>query len=60
MKQKYIVMLTETERSQLKELISSGEVSARQIQRACILLKSDNSKGGPILLCSYQNKTFLS
>ncbi len=29
MKQKYIVKLTETERSQLKELISSGEASAR-------------------------------
>ena len=29
MKQKYIVQLTETERSQLKELISSGEAAAR-------------------------------
>jgi len=42
-KQKYIVKLTETECSQLKELISSGEASARQIQRAYILLKSDSS-----------------
>ena len=47
MKQKYIVKLTETERSQLKELISSGEASARQIRRAYILLKSDSSEGGP-------------
>jgi hypothetical protein len=47
MKQKYIVKLTETERSQLKELISSGEASARQIRRAYILLKSDSSVEGP-------------
>jgi hypothetical protein len=47
MKQKYIVKLTETERSQLKELISSGEASARQIRRAYILLKSDSSEGSP-------------
>ena len=45
MKQKYVVKLTETERSQLKELISSGEASARQIRRAYILLKSDSSAG---------------
>ena len=47
MKQKYIVKLTKTERSQLKELISSGGASARQIRRAYILLKSDSSVGGP-------------
>jgi hypothetical protein len=47
MKQKYIVKLTETERSQLKELISSGEASARQIRRAYILLKSNSSNDGP-------------
>jgi hypothetical protein len=47
MNQKYIVKLTDTERSQLKELISSGEASARQIRRAYILLKSDSSDGGP-------------
>jgi hypothetical protein len=47
MKQKYVVNLSETERSQLKELISSGEGSARQIRRAYILLKSDSSSGGP-------------
>jgi len=38
MKQKYIVKLSDTERSQLKDLISSGEASARQIRRAYILL----------------------
>ena len=47
MKQKYVVKLTDTERSQLKELISSGEASARQIRRAYILLKSDSSASGP-------------
>jgi hypothetical protein len=47
MKQKYIIKLTEPERSQLKEMISSGETSARQIRRAYILLKSDSSPGGP-------------
>lgn len=47
MKQKYIVKLSEAERLQLKELISSGEASARQIRRAYILLKSDSSLGGP-------------
>jgi hypothetical protein len=39
MKQKYVVKLAKTESSQLKELISSGPTSARQIQRAYILLK---------------------
>ncbi len=47
MKQKYIVKLTETERSQLKEMISSGDATAREIRRAYILLKSDSSEGGP-------------
>ena len=47
MKPKYIVKLSEAERSQLKELISSGEASARQIRRAYILLKSDRSPDGP-------------
>lgn len=47
MKQKYIVKLTDTERLQLKELISSGEGSAREIRRAYILLKSDSNPGRP-------------
>lgn len=47
MKPKYVVKLTESERLQLKELISSGEASARQIRRAYIVLKSDSSPGGP-------------
>jgi hypothetical protein len=47
MTQKYFVKFTNTEQSQLKELISSGEASARQIQRAYILLKLDSNAGGP-------------
>jgi hypothetical protein len=47
MKPKYIVKLTATERSQLKDMISSGDASARQVRRAFILLKSDSSEGGP-------------
>ena len=46
MKPKYVVKLSETERSQLKELVSSGEASAQQIRRAYILLKSDHSPDG--------------
>lgn len=47
MKQKYFVELTQAEHSQLKDLISSGEASAREIRRAYILLKSDSSPDGP-------------
>jgi len=47
MNQKYVVQLTETERYQLKQLISSGTVPARKLRRAHILLKSDSSEGGP-------------
>lgn len=47
MNQKYFVQLTATERSQLKDMVSSGEASARQIRRAYILLQSDCSPEGP-------------
>jgi hypothetical protein len=47
MYQKYLVKLTEDERYQLKQLISSGTAPARQIRRAQILLKSDCSPEGP-------------
>jgi transposase len=47
MNQWYIVKLTETERYQLKQLISSGTAPARKLRRAHILLKSDSSEGGP-------------
>jgi transposase len=47
MYQKYQVKLTEAERYQLKQLVSSGTAPARQIRRAQILLKSDCSPEGP-------------
>jgi hypothetical protein len=47
MYQKYIVCLTDTERYQLKQIVSSGQASARKIRRAQILLKSDCSEQGP-------------
>lgn len=47
MNQKYVVKLTETERYQLKQLISSGTAPALKLRRTHILLKSDCSKGGP-------------
>ncbi len=47
MNRKYVVQLTEEERSQLKQIISSGTAPARKIRRAQILLKSDSSPEGP-------------
>lgn len=47
MYQKYLVKLTDTERYQLKQLVSTGTAPARQIRRAQILLKSDCSPEGP-------------
>ena len=47
MNQKYPVKLSENERSQLKQLVSSGTAPARKLRRAQILLKSDSSTDGP-------------
>ncbi len=47
MNRKYVVQLTEEERSQLQQIISSGVASARKICRAQILLKSDSGPEGP-------------
>jgi hypothetical protein len=47
MNQKYPVQLKDTERYQLKQLISAGIAPARKIRRAQILLKSDCSTDGP-------------
>ena len=41
MKTKYIVVLNEEQRQHLEKITSSGKVSARQMKRAQILLKSD-------------------
>lgn len=43
----YTVQLSEAERQQLTQLVSSGEAPARKIRRAQILLKTDQSAGGP-------------
>ncbi len=47
MKKKYPVILTETEREQLKSLIAAGTAPARKLTHARILLKADQSSEGP-------------
>jgi hypothetical protein len=47
MKKKYPVILSETEREQLKQLIAAGTALARKLTHARILLKADQSPEGP-------------
>jgi transposase len=47
MKKKYSVILTETERDDLKGLIASGTAPARKLTHARILLKADQGPEGP-------------
>ena len=47
MNQKYVVRLSDPERLQLKQLISSGKAPARKMRRAQILLKSERNGDGP-------------
>src|SRR5215211_8949423 len=47
MKKKYPVILTETERDNLKRLIAAGTAPARKLTHARILLKADESPEGP-------------
>lgn len=47
MNQKYPVKLNDTERYQLEQILSAGTAPARKIRRTQILLKSDQSAGGP-------------
>jgi hypothetical protein len=42
----YVVRLSDTERLQLKQLVSSGTAPARKVRRAQILLKSDQTIDG--------------
>ncbi len=44
---KYIVDLNATERARLSALISKGKAAAQTILKARILLKADQSEGGP-------------
>ena len=47
MRKKYVVWLTEQERSHLAKSISSGAAPARRLTRARILLKADRGPRGP-------------
>ena len=47
MQQKYVVILTEAERDQLKRLIAAGTTPARKLAPARVLLKADKGPGGP-------------
>jgi hypothetical protein len=47
MKKKYPVILSETEREELKRLIAAGTAPARKLTHARILLKADQSPEGP-------------
>src|SRR5215204_2065160 len=47
MKKKYPVILSETERVELKQLIAAGTAPARKLTHARILLKADQSPEGP-------------
>ena len=47
MKKKYIVTLTKEERQMLQVMLSRGKAAARKLIRARILLKADESPGGP-------------
>jgi transposase len=47
MKKKYPVILSESEREELKQLIAAGTAPARKLTHARILLKADQSLEGP-------------
>lgn len=47
MKSKYAVYLGEVERARLRTLIGAGMAPARELAHARILLKADQSEGGP-------------
>lgn len=47
MKKRYLVTLTNDERSELQAIVSRGKAAARKIMRARLLLLADESEGGP-------------
>ena len=47
MQQRYVVTLTESERSQLEALIAAGAAPSRKLMHARVLLKADRGPGGP-------------
>jgi hypothetical protein len=44
---KYVITLTEEERTQLETMLAKGKAAARKLTHARILLKADSSPGGP-------------
>jgi len=44
---KYVITLTEEERTQLGTMLAKGKAAARKLTHARILLKADSSPGGP-------------
>jgi hypothetical protein len=44
---KYVVTLSETERTQLETMLAKGKAATRKLTHARILLKADSSPGGP-------------
>jgi hypothetical protein len=47
MHQKYVVLLSEAERHQLKRLLAAGTAPARKLAHARVLLHADKGPGGP-------------
>lgn len=47
MRKKYPVVISDAERTELERLIAAGTESARKLTHARILLKADQSEGGP-------------
>jgi hypothetical protein len=47
MNKRYVVRLTEDERSDLRRMVSTGKAAARKILHARVLLQVDESPGGP-------------
>jgi transposase len=49
---KYLVKLTETERSQLDGLTHKGQINARVMKRAQVLLKADGGQSDPEIMAA--------
>jgi transposase len=46
MRKKYVVRLSPAERETLEQMVKAGNISARKLTRAWVLLKSDTNEGG--------------
>lgn len=47
MRKKYVVRLSQAEQETLEQTVKAGNISARKLTHAWILLKSDTNEGGP-------------